>query len=216
MSHSVHPYSFRLGIIRDWKSRWFNMKKYTKFLREDILIREWLEKKMRGMYVESIDIERAPNLLNIIIKTSRPGIVIGRKGEGIEKLKKEISKMLSKLKSEEAGELKVTIEEVVSPESKAAIVAQMMIEGLEKRMSFRRLLKQTIEKIASNKDVEGVKIMLSGRLDGAEMSRREWLKKGRIPLQTLRADIDFAKDKAHMSYGDIGIKVWIYRGERFE
>ncbi len=212
----MHPYSFRLGIIRDWKSRWFNMKKYTKFLREDILIREWLEKKMRGMYVESIDIERAPNLLNIIIKTSRPGIVIGRKGEGIEKLKKEISKMLSKLKSEEAGELKVTIEEVVSPESKAAIVAQMMIEGLEKRMSFRRLLKQTIEKIASNKDVEGVKIMLSGRLDGAEMSRREWLKKGRIPLQTLRADIDFAKDKAHMSYGDIGIKVWIYRGERFE
>ena len=212
----MHPYSFRLGIIRDWKSRWFNMKKYTKFLREDILIREWLEKKMRGMYVESIDIERAPNHLNIIIKTSRPGIVIGRKGEGIEKLKKEISKMLSKLKSEEAGELKVTIEEVVSPESKAAIVAQMMIEGLEKRMSFRRLLKQTIEKIASNKDVEGVKIMLSGRLDGAEMSRREWLKKGRIPLQTLRADIDFAKDKAHMSYGDIGIKVWIYRGERFE
>lgn len=212
----MHPYSFRLGIIRDWKSRWFDMKKYTKFLKEDVLVREWLEKKMRGMYVESIEIERAPNLFHIIIKTSRPGIVIGRKGEGIEKLKKDISKMLSKLKSERTGELKVTIEEVTSPESKAAIVAQMMIEGLEKRMPFRRLLKQTIEKIASNKDVEGVKIMLSGRLDGAEMSRREWLKRGRIPLQTLRADIDFAKDKAHMSYGDIGIKVWIYRGERFE
>ncbi|MCR4283862.1 MAG: 30S ribosomal protein S3 [Parcubacteria group bacterium] len=216
MSHSVHPYSFRLGIIRGWKSRWFNTKKYTKFLKEDVLIREWLEKKMRGMYVESIEIEREPNIFHIIIKTSRPGIVIGRKGEGIDKLKKDISKMLHKFKSDGSGELKLTVEEVSSPESKAAIVAQMMIEGLEKRMSFRRLLKQTIEKVSSNKDVEGVKIMLAGRLDGAEMSRTEWLKKGRIPLQTLRADIDFARDKAHMSYGDIGIKVWIYRGERFE
>jgi len=194
------------------------MKKYTKFLKEDVLIREWLEKKMRGMYVDSIDIEREHNLLHIIIKTSRPGIVIGRKGEGIDKLKKEISKVLygAKLKSDKTGELKLTIEEVTSPESRSAIVAQMMIEGLEKRMSFRRLLKQTIEKVASNRDVEGVKIMLAGRLDGAEMSRTEWLKRGRIPLQTLRADIDFARDKAHMPYGDIGIKVWIYRGERFE
>jgi len=216
MSHSVHPYSFRLGIIRGWKSRWFNTKKYAKFLKEDVLIREWLEKKMRGMYVDSIDIEREPNLFHIIIKTSRPGIVIGRKGEGIDKLKKDISKMLHKFKADESGELKLTVEEVTSPESRAAIVAQMMIEGLEKRMSFRRLLKQTIEKVASNKDVEGVKIMLAGRLDGAEMSRTEWLKRGRIPLQTLRADIDFAKDKAHLPYGDIGIKVWIYRGERFE
>lgn len=216
MSHSVHPYSFRLGIIRDWKSRWFNTKKYTTFLKEDVLIREWLEKKMRGMYVESIDIERDPKLLHIIIKTSRPGIVIGRKGEGVDNLKKDISKMLRRFKSDESVELKLTIEEVTSPESKAAIVAQMMIEGLEKRMSFRRLLKQTIEKVASNKDVEGVKIMLAGRLDGAEMSRTEWLKRGRIPLQTLRADIDFARYKAHMPYGDIGIKVWVYRGERFE
>ncbi|PIR58067.1 MAG: 30S ribosomal protein S3 [Parcubacteria group bacterium CG10_big_fil_rev_8_21_14_0_10_38_31] len=216
MSHSVHPYSFRLGIIRDWKSRWFNMKKYTTFLKEDVLIREWLEKKMRGMYVESIDIEREPNLFHIIIKTSRPGIVIGRKGEGIDNLKKDISKMLHKFKADDKGELKLTVEEVTSPESRAAIVAHMMIEGLEKRMSFRRLLKQTIEKVASNKDVEGVKIMLAGRLDGAEMSRTEWLKRGRIPLQTLRADIDFAREKAHMPYGDIGIKVWIYRGERFE
>jgi len=216
MSHSVHPYSFRLGIIRDWKSRWFDTKKYTKFLKEDVLIREWLEKRMRGMYVESIDMERAPNLFHIIIKTSRPGIVIGRKGEGIDNLKKEISKMLRKLKSEEAENLKVTVEEVTSPESKAAIVAQMMVEGLEKRMAFRRLMKQTIEKVNSNRDVEGVKIMLSGRLNGAEMSRKEWLKRGRIPLQTLRADIDFAREKAHMPYGVIGIKVWIYRGDRFE
>ncbi len=168
------------------------------------------------MYVESIDMERAPNLFHIIIKTSRPGIVIGRKGEGIDNLKKEISKMLRKLKSEEAENLKVTVEEVTSPESKAAIVAQMMVEGLEKRMAFRRLMKQTIEKVNSNRDVEGVKIMLSGRLNGAEMSRKEWLKRGRIPLQTLRADIDFAREKAHMPYGVIGIKVWIYRGDRFE
>lgn len=216
MSKIVHPYSFRLNILRNWKSRWFNLRNYRKFLKSDVLLREWLEKKMRGMYVEGIDIERGPSLLHIIIKTSRPGLVIGRKGEGSENLKREIIKKLQKAGSEIPREVKLTIEEVHSPESHAKIVAQMVAESLEKRMPFRRVMKQMVDKSMANKEVKGAKIVLSGRLGGAEMSRREWLRKGRIPLQTLRADIDFARERAHLSYGDIGIKVWIYKGEKFE
>lgn len=216
MSKTVHPYAFRLGIIRDWRSRWFNLRDYRKFLKADVLIREWLEKKMRGMYVENIEIERGPSSMNIIIKTSRPGLVIGRKGEGAEKLKKDILKQFDKLKVEVPREFRIIVEELQSPESCARIVAQMAIESLEKRMPFRRVMKQLTEKAMANKDVKGVKIALAGRLDGSEMSRSEWLRKGRIPLQTLRADVDFARERAHLPYGDIGIKVWIYKGDIFE
>ncbi len=215
MSHSVHPYSFRLGLIRDWKSRWFNLKKYSQFLKGDILLVEWLEKELRGMYIEDVNIERTPGILHIILKTSRPGMIIGRRGEGAEKLKKDIKKFLAKKKLEIPPELKLTIEEVRSPETHAKIVSQIIAENLEKRLPFRRVIKQTIEKVMANKEAKGVKIALSGRLGGAEMSRREWLKSGQIPLQNLRADIDFARERAHLPYGDIGIKVWIYKGEIF-
>ena len=215
MSHTVHPYSFRLGILRDWKSRWFNLKKYSKFLRGDILLVEWLEKKMRGMYIEDINIERTPGVLHLILKTSRPGFIIGRRGEGAEKLKKDIRKFFTKNKIEIPPDFKLTIEEVRQPETHAKIVAQMMAESLEKRLPFRRVMKQTMEKVMANKEAKGVKVALAGRLGGAEMSRREWLKQGQIPLQNLRADIDFARERAHLPYGDIGIKVWIYRGEIF-
>ncbi len=216
MSKTVHPYAFRLGIIRDWKSRWFNLKKFRHFLRADVLLREWLEKKMKGMYVESIEIERSPNTLNVIVRTARPGLVIGRKGEGSDKLKEEIRKRLQKIGANIPRELKLTVEEVRFPEIRAKIVSQMIAESLEKRFPFRRVMKQTIEKVMANRDVKGVKISLSGRLGGAEMSRREWLRRGRIPLQTLRSDVDFARERAHLPYGDIGIKVWIYRGEILE
>ncbi len=216
MSKTVHPYAFRLGIIRDWRSRWFNLRDYRKFLKADVLIREWLEKKMRGMYVENIEIERGPSSMSIIIKTSRPGLVIGRKGEGTEKLKKDIFKQFDKLNVEVPREFRLVVEELQSPESCARIVAQMAIESLEKRMPFRRVMKQLTEKTMANKNVKGVKIALAGRLDGSEMSRSEWLRKGRIPLQTLRADVDFARERAHLPYGDIGIKVWIYKGDIFE
>jgi small subunit ribosomal protein S3 len=215
MSHAVNPYSFRLGLLRDWKSRWFNLKKYPQFLKGDILLVEWLEKKMRGMYVDDIHIERSPGVLHLIIKTSRPGLVIGRRGEGAEKLKQDIKKFFSKNKLEIPPELKLTIEEVRQPETRAKIVSQMMAESLEKRLPFRRVMKQTIDKVMANKEVKGIKVALSGRLAGAEMSRREWLKEGQIPLQNLRANIDFAREKAHLPYGDIGIKVWIYKGEVF-
>jgi small subunit ribosomal protein S3 len=218
MSHTVHPYSHRLGILRDWKSRWFGTdKKFREFLKCDVLLREHLEKKMRGMFVSGIEIERSEKSVRVIIRTSRPGMIIGRSGEGATKLRNEIQEFIKGLKLSSLGaqELKVDIEEVRSPESNAAIVAFMVAESLEKRLPFRRVLKQTIEKVMANRDVQGVKIALSGRLGGADMARYEELKKGRIPLQTLRADIDFAREKAHMTYGDIGIKVWIYKGEIF-
>jgi small subunit ribosomal protein S3 len=217
MTHIVHPYSHRLGIIRDWKSRWFADHKgaYQKFLKQDMLLREHLSKKLRGMYIASIDIERGPKATRVIIRTSRPGMLIGKSGDGAEKLRKEVSAFMNSVSGAELKNLKLDIEEVRSPESNAAIVAYMIAEQLEKRLPFRRIMKQTIEKVMANRDVKGVKVYLGGRLGGAEMARREELKKGRVPLQTLRADIDFAREKAHMTYGDIGIKVWIYRGEVF-
>jgi small subunit ribosomal protein S3 len=159
--------------------------------------------------------ERSQKTFRIAIKTSRPGMIIGKSGEGAVKLKNAIVELLRKAKALTTQEIKLDIEEVRSPESNAAIVAQMIFEGLEKRMPFRRVMKQTIEKVMANRDVKGVKIYLGGRLGGADMARTEELKKGQIPLQTFRADIDFARDKAHMTYGDIGIKVWIYKGEIF-
>jgi len=187
------------------------MKKYRSFLKGDVLVREWLEKKLRGMYIESIEMERSPDIFRIIIKTSRPGLVIGRRGEGVDNLKKEIAKFFIKNKLEPYQRLDLVVEEVRQPDSRAAIVAQMIAESLEKRMYFRRVMKQTLSKVSANKDVKGVKISMAGRLGGAEMSRKETVSEGKMPLQTLKADIDFAKERAHLPYGDIGIKVWIYK-----
>ena len=216
MTHKVHPYSHRLGIIRDWKSRWFSVHaKYRSNLKVDVLLREWLEKKMRGQYVADIQIERSDKILRVIISTSRPGIIIGRNGEGATKLKNDILKFLKKHKGDVGIEFKMDIEEIKVAEASASIVSQMVAEGLEKRMPFRRVMKQMIEKVMACRDVKGVRIFLSGRLGGAEMARREDLKKGRIPLQTLRADVDFKRYEAVLPYGIIGIKVWIYKGEIF-
>ena len=217
MSHSVHPYAHRLGIIRDWKSRWFfSGKKYKDFLKADMMLREHLEKKMRGQYVGAIEMERNDKTFRLIIKTSRPGVVIGRSGEGSVKLRKDILKFATKNKLAIPADFKLDVEEIKSPESNAAIVAQMMAEGLEKRMPFRRVMKQTVEKVMANRDVKGIRLYCGGRLGGAEIARSEEMKKGRVPLQTLRADIDYAQEKAHMTYGDLGIKVWIYKGDVFK
>ncbi len=217
MTHVAHPYVQRIGINRDWRSRWFagDKKKFREYLRTDAAIRKLLEKKLKGMSIDAIEIERDEKALRILVKTSRPGLVIGRSGEGAVTLKKEVDMLLRTLKLSEKPDIKIDIEEIRSPESSAAIVGQMIVEGLEKRFPFRRVLKQTVEKVMANRDVEGVRIILSGRLGGADMARKEELKKGRIPLQTLRADIDFARVKAALPYGTIGIKVWIYRGEVF-
>lgn len=221
MTHIVHPYIFRIGQLRTWKSRWFNRKKFREYLREDALLREFLQKKLRQSHILDIEIERSPNALHIFLKTSRPGILIGRGGEGAEKLKSEIQKKLITIwkrykKMPEKRELKLTIEDVRSPETYAAIAAQMIVDDIERRLPFRRVMKQSLEKIAAAKEVRGVKIALKGRLDGAEMARYEWLKRGRVPLQTIRSDVDYAEKTAYTTYGTVGVKVWIYKGDVFE
>ncbi len=216
MSKIVHPYAHRLIVLRDWKSHWFaDPKKYCSYLKGDVLIREYLEKKLRGMYVSSIEIDRNQKTTRFSIRTSRPGLIIGRNGEGVTKLKGDILKKISKLKLAKSEDFKLDIIEVSNPEADAAIVAYMVAEGLEKRMPYRRVVKQMVEKVMAAHGVEGVRIVLSGRLGGAEIARTEELKRGSIPLQTLRADIDFRRERATLSYGTIGVKVWIYRGKIF-
>src|SRR6185312_12980161 len=215
MSKVVHPFAHRLGILRDWRHRWYAQgKQYQDYLKAGILLREFLMKELRGMYVGGIEFERSNTVLRVIVKTSRPGLIIGRAGEGSTKLKNKISTFL-KSKNLSIPEIKLDIEEIRSPESSAAIVAYMVAEGLEKRMPFRRVLKQTIEKVMANRDVKGIRITLGGMLGGGSMSRVETLKKGRVPLQTFRSDIDFYRERANLPLGVIGIKVWIYKGEVF-
>ena len=228
MTHRVHPYIFRINQITTWKSRWFNVRRFPEYLREDTFLRAWLERMLRASHIERVEIERSPNTLHIIIKTARPGILIGRGGEGATKLKADIERFLARLSARrpwrdkqrqidggKKRELRLTIEEVRAPETHAAIAAQMLADDIEKRLPFRRALRMTLEKIAAAKEVKGVKISLKGRLDGAEMARYEWGKKGRIPLQTIRADVDYAEKTAFTTYGTIGVKVWIYKGDVF-
>lgn len=217
MTHVAHPFVQRLGVNRDWRSRWFTAdpKRYREYIRTDAAIRKLLAKKLKGMSVDVIEIERDEKAIRVLIKSARPGLVIGRSGEGATALKKDVDMLLRTLKLSEMPEIKIDIEEIRSPELSAQLVGQMVAESLEKRIQFRRVLKQTVEKVMANRDVQGVRVMMSGRLGGADMSRVEELKKGRIPLQTLRADIDFARVRANLPYGVIGIKVWIYRGDVF-
>ncbi len=216
MSKIVHPYAHRLIILRDWKSRWFaDPKKYVAYLKGDVLVRQYLERKLRGMYVSVIEIERSRKATRFIIKTSRPGLLIGRNGEGATKLKEDILKKMDALKLPRPEDFKLEIVEVTNPEADAAIVAYMIAEGLEKRMPYRRVIKQIIEKVMQAHGVEGARIVLSGRLGGAEIARTEELKRGSVPLQSFRADIDFKRERATLSYGVVGVKVWIYRGKIF-
>jgi small subunit ribosomal protein S3 len=217
MSHTVHPYSHRLGILRDWKSRWFSgNKKYRENLKADVLIRDFLEKKLETMHVSDILIDRSKKGVRLIIKTSRPGLIIGRNGEGMERLKKDLGSFMRKKRIfDSAVDLKIEVDEVITPEADAKLVGLMVKEALEKRMPFRRVLKQTVDKVMANREVQGVRIRIGGRLNGADMARTEEIKKGRIPLQTLRADIDFARIRASIPQGDLGVKVWVYRGDVF-
>jgi small subunit ribosomal protein S3 len=215
MTHTVHPYAHRLGIIRDWKSRWFagDKKNYRENIRVDAALRAFLAKRLRGTYATGAEIERTANELKIIVHTARPGLVIGRSGENAAKLRKEVTDLVKSIAPKHGRKVALDIVEIRQPEMDAAVVAYMVAEGLEKRLPFRRVLKSTVEKVMAVRDVVGVRITISGRLGGADMSRKEELKKGRIPLQTFRADIDFAQERANLPYGVIGIKVWIYRGE---
>ena len=219
MTKIVHPYAHRLGGsgIRDWKSRWYGGgKQFVDFLKTDTVVREFLKKELQGKYVSNLEIERNDKNYKIIISTSRSGMIIGKGGDGIQDLKKKIETALRKRSINVPENIRIEIEDVRNPEADAGIVAASVVEGLERRMPFRRIMKSAVEKSMANKEVQGIKISISGRLNGAEMSRKEYLKRGRIPLQTLRADIDYREERANLPYGVIGVKVWIYRGELFE
>lgn len=225
MAHKVHPKAYRIKNIEDWASRGFYGKFLPQFLKEDFTIREFLQKRLKDAGIGGITIERFPGKLTIIIEALRPGFIIGRKGEGVEQLRREIEKELEGVRRGSADlsqrmkkgeELKIEVKEVRNPWMHSSLVAQWVANQIEKRMPFRRCLKQAITKVSANKGIEGVRIEVAGRLDGIEIARREWLQKGRMPRQTLRADIDYAQAAAYCTYGVIGVKVWIYKGEKLE
>lgn len=211
MGHKINPVSIRLKITDTWKSRWFSKGHYRDLLREDIKIREYLEKHLKKAGLVRIDIERTGDgTITVIVKTTKPGLIIGKGGTGIEDLKKKV-KLALKIKKE----LKITIEEVRDINLQALVVANGISEQIEKRVAFRRLMKQSLEQVM-NAGAKGVKVAIGGRLNGAEIARTEHLSLGKIPLHTLRANIDFARSTAFTTYGTVGIKVWIYKGDMFE
>lgn len=211
MGQKVSPIGFRVGVIKDWSSRWFGGAKYADYLKIDVAIRGFLTKRLRGMSVDSVGIERGPKSVKVTINTARPGLVIGRGGTGIDLIKKDLSALLRRKVA-----LQVEVQEIKNPDSSAAVVAESLAEQMEKRMPFRRAMRMTLARVMAARDVKGAKIQLGGRLDGAEIARLEHLEDGSLPLQTLRADIDFARATAFTTYGTIGIKVWVYKGEVFE
>lgn len=211
MAKKTNPKILRIKGIENWNSRGFYEKDFAKLLEEDFKIRQYLNEKIGKSGLEKIIIERFPEKINLIIYTSRPGLIIGRKGEGVEKIVQTLKKNVVG----EKKDLKVEIREVKNPWTSAPLVAQWMAEQIEKRVPYRRVLKGALARIMSQKEIQGAKVEVSGRLDGVEIARKEWLKSGRLPRQTLRADIDYAESRAFCTYGTVGVKVWIFKGERF-
>jgi small subunit ribosomal protein S3 len=204
LGQKVHPTGFRLGVIKDWDSRWYAEKDYSKLLHEDIRIRDYIKGRLFNAGVSKIIIERTAKRARINIHAARPGIIIGKKGSEVEGLRREIQKMTEK-------DIFINIVEVRKPEIEAQLVAENIAGQLERRVAFRRALKRSVSS-ALRFGAEGIKVMVAGRLNGAEMSRREWYREGRVPLQTLRADIDYGFAEAKTTYGIIGVKVWVFKG----
>ena len=206
MGRKVHPYGFRLGVIRDWKSRWFaEGEEYATLLHEDLMIREFIHDGGRRLAISRVEIERFPNQVAITIWTARPGIIIGRKGTSVKRLRSELGDMTGKRVS-------IDVQEVEQPELDAKLVAENIASQLERRISHSRAMKRAVQ-TAMRAGARGIKVMCSGRLYGSEMARCQWQREGRVPLQTLRANIDYAQDEANTAYGQTGVKVWIYKGE---
>ena len=205
MGQKTHPYGFRLGYNKAWKSRWFAKRDYADLLHEDVNLRGQLKDKLKSAGVSTIDVERAANKLVVRIYTARPGIIIGRKGSEIDKLKQEVQKRTKR-------EVHIDIQEVHRPELDAQLVAENVALQLQKRVAFRRAMKKAVTS-ALRLGADGIRIACSGRLGGAEIARREWYRDGRVPLHTIRADIDYGLAEAHTTYGAIGVKVWIFKGE---
>jgi small subunit ribosomal protein S3 len=206
MGQKVHPYGIRLGIVKDWTSTWYvDNKQYAEYLNIDLAVRDLLRKKLAHASVSRIQIERPANNARIIIHTARPGIVIGKKGEDIDSLRKQVSAFMG-------VPVHMSVEEIRKPELDALLVAESVAQQLERRIMFRRAMKRAVAN-TMRLGAEGIKIFVSGRLNGAEIARSEWYREGRVPLHTLRADIDYGIARANTTYGVIGVKVWIFKGE---
>jgi small subunit ribosomal protein S3 len=208
MGQKTNPIGFRLGIIKTWESRWFSEKDYSKLLQEDINIRKFLMKKLSTAGISKVVIERPAKLAKITIHTSRPGVIIGKKGSDIEKLKKEIGSITE-------GDVSINIVEIKKPELDSQLVADNIAQQLERRVAFRRAMKRAVQS-AMRLGALGIRVNCSGRLGGAEIARTEWYREGRVPLHTLRADIDYGVSRANTTYGICGVKVWIFKGEKFD
>jgi small subunit ribosomal protein S3 len=208
MGQKVHPTGIRLGIVKDWTSKWYaDSKGYADLLNKDLEVRDFLKKKLSQASVSRIQIDRPANNAHITIHTARPGVVIGKKGEDIDKLRKEVSGMMG-------IPVHISIEEIRKPELDAQLVAESIAQQLEKRIMFRRAMKRSVQN-AMRLGAQGIKVNIGGRLNGAEIARSEWYREGRVPLHTLRADIDYGLAEARTTYGVLGVKVWIFKGEVF-
>lgn len=220
MSHKVHPKILRIKETKDWLSRGFYQKRFPRYLEEDFKIRKYLKKQLSQASVEDIEIERSQSALKVIIKTSRPALVIGRGGEAVEKMKRKLISIVSAGKESEKEEalqdVKIEVLEVKNPWASAGLTAQWMAGQIQKMMPYRRVLKMALSRLMEQKEVEGAKVQVAGRLNGIEISRTEWLQQGRLPRQNLRAQIDYGFEEAHCTYGAIGVKVWVYKGEKFD
>jgi small subunit ribosomal protein S3 len=205
MGQKTHPIGFRLGIIKSWNSKWYEEKNYAKWLHEDIKLKEFIKKKLNHAGVSGVEVERAANKAKINIYTARPGIVIGKRGAGVETLKKEVQALTE-------NEVFLNIQEVRKAETNAQLVAENIATQLERRVAFRRAMKKALQ-TAMKFGAKGVRVACAGRLGGAEMARYEWYREGRVPLHTLRADIEYGVAEAHTTYGIIGVKCWIFKGE---
>lgn len=205
MGQKTHPYGFRLGVTKTWRSRWFAKQDYSKLLKEDLDLKDQLRSRLKAAGISSVEVDRPGNKLRITIRTSRPGIIIGRKGAEIEKLKAELTKTTNR-------EVFIDIQEVNRPDVDAQLVSESLATQLEKRVAFRRAMRKAVDS-AKRLGCKGIKVRVSGRLNGNEIARSEWYLDGQLPLHTLRADIDYGFTEAHTTFGVIGVKVWIYKGE---
>jgi small subunit ribosomal protein S3 len=205
MGRKVHPYGFRLGTSRTWNAKWFADKSYSALLKEDIAVRQLVAKRLSNASVSLVDIERGINHVTVTVHTAKPGIVIGKGGANVEALRQQIGRLTD-------SKVKLEIKEIRQPELDAVLVAANIAQQLTRRIAFRKAIKQSVQR-TMKAGAKGVRIQVSGRLGGSEMARREWDKEGRIPLNTLRADISYGQVHAHTTYGRIGVKVWIYRGD---
>nr|BCG67727.1 ribosomal protein S3 [Haptophyceae sp. NIES-3900] len=208
MGQKIHPLGIRIGTTQTHRSNWFaNTKNYSDILREDFIIRSFVEKKLRNSGIVRIQINRKADQVELAIHTSRPGIVVGRSGTGIDLLRKGIETLINS-----SNKIKIYVVEVENPDTEAALIGDFIVQQLEKRVAFKRAVRQAVQKV-QRAGIQGVKIQVAGRLNGAEIARSEWVREGRVPLQTLRADIDYAYRRAQTTYGILGIKIWMFKGE---